>query len=52
MATPLPEAQPSIPIVYIPGFFAGLTPGALQSARLILGLLFQMYRPLSVVDVS
>ena len=37
---------------YTPSFYAGTVSGALQSARLVMGLLFDTYRPKSVLDVG
>jgi SAM-dependent methyltransferase len=37
---------------YTSGFYSGIEPGALRSARVILGVLFEAYRPNAVLDIG
>jgi SAM-dependent methyltransferase len=46
--TPTPTGHNS----YTSGFYSGIEPGALRSARVILGLLFEAYRPNAVLDIG
>lgn len=37
---------------YSPRFFANIAPGSIESARLLLGMLFKLYQPKSVIDIG